>query len=107
MPSISIPRGTAASELAWGQNFVTKLEGDPGAYMVDPPTIADLRMLVDAFQAAYDAAGVLNRTAVDPGSYTQPNRAALQAARSNFMGMASQVATQIQANSAVSDQDKL
>lgn len=107
MPSISIPRGTSASELAWGQNFVTKLEADPGAFMVDPPTIADLRMLVDAFQAAYDAAGVLNRLAVDPGSYTQPQRAALQAARNNFMGEASQVSFQIHANSAVSDADKL
>lgn len=108
MPAnVSIPRQTRNATLTWGQNFVTKLEAAPATYMVAAVTITALRTLVDAFQIAFDVAGVVGRLSVDPSGYTKPQRAALSAAAADFLGLASQTAVQIQANSAISDMDKL
>jgi hypothetical protein len=105
--NITIPRSTAAETLAWGQTFVAGIEASPGTYQVDTPTVVQLRTLIDDYQAAYDEAGVLQRVAVQPETYTKGRRAAMYTARSNFLGLASQLAVQIQVNSAISDQDKV
>lgn len=105
--NISIPRSTSAETLAWGQTFVAGIEASPGTYLVDDPTVTQLRSLIDAYQAAYDEAGVLQRVAIAPETYTKGRRASMYTTRANFLGLASQIAVQIQVNAAISDQDKI
>lgn len=107
MANISIPRNTKNATLAWGQVFVSAIEATPATYMVDAAVVTSLRTLVDQYQVDFDAFGVVNRFANNDATYTKVGRAALATSSSNFLGLASQVAVEIQANSAISDAAKL
>lgn len=103
----SIPTSTDAEALAWLENFAAVLVGDPTVYGLDAPTVGDLETAVEDFRTSYDIAGVSGRTAVNPGGYTQPNRAAMYASRDAALSVARPIAVQIQANPGISDEDKL
>jgi hypothetical protein len=103
----SIPTSTDAEALAWLENFAAVIVADPTTYGLDAPTAADVDTAVVAFRDAYDIAGVSGRTAVNPGGYTQPNRADMYASRNAALAVARPIAVQIQANPGISDMDKL
>jgi hypothetical protein len=103
----SIPTATAAESLAWLENFFAVLDPAPATYGFTAPEVADLGIAVGAFRDAWDVAGVTARTAVNPAGYTKPNRAAMYAARDAALSVARPMAVQIQANPAISDEDKL
>lgn len=103
----SIPTSTDAEALAWLENFAAVVDNDPTVYGLDAPTSADITTAVDQFRIAYDTAGVAARIAVNPSGYTQPNRAAMYAARDAALSLVRPIAVQIQANPGISDEDKL
>lgn len=105
--NISIPTSSDAETLAWLQNFRDQIVDSPITYGLTSADATDLDTAVTAFRDAWDLAGVEGRTAVNPGSYTQPNRAAMYAARNNALSIARPFAVQIQANPGISDEDKL
>jgi hypothetical protein len=103
----SIPTSTDAEALAWLENFAAVIDASPTTYGLDAPTASDIDTVVLAFRTAYDIAGVAARTAVNPGGYTQPNRAAMYDARDAALAFVRPIAVQIQANPGISDEDKL
>lgn len=105
--NISIPRATKNQFGAWLTNFINVLSAEPEVYEVNAAVIAQLDLVKAAFDDAFAAAGVNNRKAKTPGTYTQPMRAALDTAYNEAIGLASQIARQIQVNNAISDADKL
>lgn len=105
--NVSIPNNTASAVLAWCENFATVVSADPAAYDLDAATAADVVTVTNDLRAAFDTAGVESRMAVNPGGYTQPNRAALSAARAAALSFIRPLAFEIHANDAISSEDKL
>lgn len=103
----SIPTSTDAEALAWLENFSAVVGATPAVYGLDAPTASDIDTAVAAFRDSYDVAGVSGRHAVNPGGYTQPNRAAMYADRDAALSLCRPIAVQIQANPGISDVDKL
>lgn len=103
----SIPTSTDSETLSWLENFRDVIVADPTLYGLTAPDATALDVAVDAFRVAYDIAGVNGRMAVNPGGYTQPNRATMYGARNSALSIARPFAVQIQANPGISDEDKL
>jgi len=107
MPNQSIPTGPDSEVLPWCENFNTVFDADPTVYGFTAVESNDVDTVVEAYRDAYDIAGVSGRLAVNPGGYTQPNRAALMSARAAALSVIRPLAVQIQANPGISDEDKL
>lgn len=103
----SIPRNTAIATLEWLEAFVATLAANPANYMLQPAQVTALTNLVVLYRQRFDVAGVVNRLAVNPAGYTQPNRAAMYDARAAALEVAGAYATQIQNNPGISDANKL
>ena len=103
----SIPRQTLASQRGWAENFVTVVNAAPATYGLSGAQAFNFLTLYNAFNLAFNQAGVIDRVAVDPAGYTQPNRAALYAAANAAMDTMSGAAVAIQADTTISDAAKL
>lgn len=107
MPNQSIPTGPDSEVLPWTENFATVFGASPTTYGFTSVEATDVTTAVENYRDAYDIAGVAGRVAVNPGGYTQPNRAALMSARAAALSVIRPLAVQIQANPGISDEDKL
>lgn len=103
----SIPTNTDAALVPWSLTFSAGITANPVLYGTDAGTAVTLAAAQLAYSDAYDLAGVANRLAVNPAGYTKPNRAALYVARASFLALARPLASQIQQDNAISDNDKL
>jgi hypothetical protein len=103
----SIPRQSLASQRAWAENFTTVVSAAPATYGVTALTAGQWAALYVLFNNAWQAAGVVDRVAVDPANYTQPQRGALYTAATNCMDVLAAAAVTIQASVTISDVNKL
>lgn len=103
----SIPVNTDQALVTWSLNFSTVLTAAPATYGTDAPTAVAVAAAQLAYSDAYDLAGVVGRVAINPAGYTKPNRAALYAARAAMLAIVRPLASQIQTDLAISDEDKL
>ena len=103
----SIPRQTLNSQRAWAQNFVTVVSSNPVGYALTGAQTASYIALFNAFNSAFNLSGVVDRVAVNPGTYTQPGRGSLYTAANACMEVLSAAAVLIQSNPAISDIMKL
>lgn len=104
---VSIPRATLAAQRAWAENFATVTNAAPATYGLTAAQTLNFVILYNAFNSAWQAAGVVAGVAVDPVNYTKPQRAALYAAAIACIDIFSAAAVTIQANTTISDLNKL
>lgn len=103
----TIPANTDTDLIGWAVTFDAGITAAPATYGTDVPTAAALAAALVDLQAAYALAGVANRVPVNPAGYTQPNRADLYVKRAAFLDLARPLATAIQVDNSITDENKL
>jgi len=107
MSASTIPSGPTNEILQWANNFRATLNGNLVAYGISAGEAAAMTTNMNAFNAAFALAGVINRTAVNPAGYTQPNRDGLVVAQNTAIAQMRPLANRIRVNPAISDAMKL